>query len=164
MQVDETVKSTCAKTSNKELVKKRTNESEVEDQNQTPINVDYHTAKPCSKQPENVVHMNVPSPSDSVLTPLHETNELHRPDRAKSKFEQSTKVQAGKKSPDIWTPPNQSQKSGVSSTDENHADEEITKVQQPSEEGSESGNSVDRKPNQENQADAKVIYFLKRCW
>lgn len=154
MQVDEPVESTCAKTSNKELVQKKTNESEVEDQNQPPINVDYHTAKPCSKQPENVVHMNVPSPSESVLTPLHETNALHRPDRAKSKFEQSTKVQADEKSQDIWTPPNQSQKIGVSSTDENHADEEITKVQQPSEEGSESGSSVNRKPNQENQTDA----------
>lgn len=170
VQDDETVESTDAKTSkvlhfsNKELVKKKKKESDVEDQKQTPLNVKYHAAKPSSKQPENVVHMNVPSPSESVLTPLHETNELHRPETAKSEFEKSTKVQADEKSPDIWTPPIQRQISGVSSTYEHHADEEITKGQQPSEEGSESGSSVDRKPNQDNQADAKVIYFIKRCW
>lgn len=138
-------------------------ESEVEDQRQTPLNADRHAANPCSEQPENVVHMNVPFPSESVRTStLHETNELRRPDRLKSKFGESTKVQADEKSSDIWTPPNQRQISGVSSTDENLADENITKVQQPTEEGSESGSSVDPKPNQENQADAKVIFLTKK--
>lgn len=129
----------------------------MKDQRQTPLNVDHQAANPCSEQLENVDHTNVQSP-ESVMSTLHETNELRRPDGLKSKFGGNIKVEADEKSSDSWTPPNQRQKSGVSSTDKNHADENISKVQQPNEEDSESGSSVDPKPNQENQADAKVIY------
>lgn len=159
MQVDETAESTDGKTNkvlhflNKELVKEEKEQSEVKDLRQTSLDVDHHDAKPCSEQPENVVHSHVPSPSESVLTPSHETNESHKPNRAETKLGDSTKGQEDEKSSDIWTSPNQIQMSGVSSTGVNLADKKITKVEKDSEESQEQIESDSEQGTENNETD-----------
>lgn len=133
MQVDQTAESTGGQSfkelhsSNKELVKEEKEQSEVKDEN-TSLNDDHHTAKPCSKQPENLVHKNVPPPTES-LTISHETSKPQKSDRAKLSSGNSTKDEEDEKSSDICTPPNLTPKSGVSSTVENPADEKDTKTE-----------------------------------
>lgn len=159
MQVDETAESTGGKTSkvlhllNKELVKEEKEQSEVEDLRQTPLDVEHHDAKPCSEQPENVVFTDIPSPSESVMTPSDEINESHKPDRAKSKLGDSTKDQEDEKSSGIWTPPYQTQLSSVSSTGENSADEKIAKVEKDLEVGQEQIESDNETENNETDHD-----------
>lgn len=161
MQVDETAESTQSDEKtykvlhffNKELVKEEKEQSEVEDLRQTQLDVEHHDAKPCSEQQENVVYTDIPSPSESVMTPSDEINESHKPDRAKSKLGDSTKDQEDEKSSDIWTPPNQTQLSGVSSTGENSADENIAKVEKDLEVGQEQIESDSETENNETDHD-----------
>lgn len=137
---------------NKELVEEEKGQSEIEDLRQTPLDVDHHDAKPCSEQPENVVHTNVPSPSESVLTPSFETNESRKLDRAESKLEDSTKKQ-DERSSDIWTPTDQKQISGVSPTGINLADKKITEVEKNSEESKDQFESDSEQGTENNETD-----------
>lgn len=133
-QVDQTAESFGAQSvkelhsSNKELVKEEKEQSEVEDE-RTSFNDDHHAVKQCSNQPENLVHKNVPSPTEP-LSLSHETSKPRESDRAKLSSGDSTKEEEDEKSSDIWTPP----KSGVSSTVENPADKKDHKTEHDSEE------------------------------
>lgn len=133
-QVDQTAESFGAQSvkelhsSNKELVKEEKEQSEVEDE-RTSFNDDHHAVKQCSNQPENLVHKNVPSPTEP-LSLSHETSKPRESDRAKLSSGHSTKEEEDEKSSDIWTPP----KSGVSSTVENPEDKKDHKTEHDSEE------------------------------
>lgn len=145
MQVDQTSESFGAQyfkelhSSNKELVKKEKEQSEVGDE-RTSFNDDYHAVKPCSNQPENLVNKNVPSPTEP-LSLSHETSKPCESDRAKLSSGDSTKGEEDEQSSDIWTSPNQTPKNGVSSTVENPADKKDHKTEPDSEERQKANNS-----------------------
>lgn len=137
MQVDQTAESTDGQSLkelhslNKELLEEEKNKSEVKDEKKS-LNDDHHTAKPCLKQQENLVHKNVPPPTE-VLTTSHETSKPHKSDRAQISLRNSTKDEEDEKSSDILTPSNQTLNSGVSSTVENPVDKMDHKTEHDSE-------------------------------